>query len=78
MRRVTAADANRHFSRILREVRSGSAVTVTSRGVEVAMIVPVGTGTDEARERAKSALLARLRDQRPAGASWTRDDLYER
>lgn len=78
MRRVSAADANRHFSKILRDVRGGESVTVTSRGVEVAMIVPVGEGTTGVRERARADLLARLRSQKPAGATWTRDELYER
>lgn len=78
MRRVTAADANRHFSKILRDVRGGESVTVTSRGVEVAMIVPIGEAVSGARERAKADLLARLRRQKPAGATWTRDELYDR
>src|SRR3546814_3238301 len=78
MRRVTAADANRYFSRILRDVRDGETVTVTSRGVEVAMIVPIGKAPSGIREQAKAALMARLRDQKPVGAVWTRDELYER
>ena len=78
MRRVTAADANRHFSKILREVRAGESVTVTSRGTEVAMIVPVEGAGSTQLARAKASLLARLRSQRPAGASWTREELYAR
>src|SRR3546814_20183802 len=77
MRRVTAADANRYFSRILRDVRDGETVTVTSRGVEVAMIVPIGKAPSGIREQAKAALMARLRDQKPVGADWTRDELHE-
>lgn len=77
MRNVSAADANRHFSRLLREVRAGEAVTVTSRGVPVATILPAGAGTPD-RGRAKQALLARLKGQACAGATWSRDELYER
>ena len=78
MRHVTAADANRHFSKILRDVRAGESVTVTARGVEVAVIVPAGDTPSAAREHARESLLARLRAQKPAGATWTRDELYER
>ena len=78
MRRVTAADANRHFSRILRDVKAGESVTVTARGVEVAVIVPAVDAPVAARERARDSLLARLRAQPAAGATWTRDELYAR
>ena len=78
IRRVSAADANRHFSRILRDVRSGEIVTVTSRGIDVAMIVPIGEVASVAGERAKADLLARLRRRKSAGATWIRDELYDR
>jgi antitoxin (DNA-binding transcriptional repressor) of toxin-antitoxin stability system len=32
MKTISAADANRHFSRVLREVSQGEHVTVVSRG----------------------------------------------
>lgn len=37
---VTAADANRYFSRILRRVRGGGIVTITSHGKPVAQLRP--------------------------------------
>ncbi|TIP01752.1 MAG: type II toxin-antitoxin system prevent-host-death family antitoxin, partial [Mesorhizobium sp.] len=37
---VSAADANRRFSYILREVREGQSYVVTSHGRPVARIVP--------------------------------------
>lgn len=77
MRTVSAADANRHFSRILRDVQLGETVTVTSRGTPVATIQPAGTGMSTGQDKAKEVLLARLRDQRPAGITWSRDELYE-
>lgn len=39
---VSAADANRHFSKLLRAVREGARVTVTSRGHPVAEMAPPG------------------------------------
>lgn len=76
MRNVSAADANRHFSRILRDVQGGETVTVTSRGTPVATIQPATSAAPD-QGLAKNALLARLRTQAPAGATWRRDELYE-
>ncbi len=77
MKTISAADANRHFSRVLREVSQGEHVTVVSRGRPVATIAPV-RGSGRERQAAKRILLARLRQQPAAGArNWTRDELYE-
>ena len=74
---VSAADANRNFSRILRAVRDGSSFVVTSHGRPVARIVPAET-KDAAADAAWEALLARLERQKPFHAEpWTRDDLYD-
>lgn len=76
MKTISASDANRHFSNLLRDVVSGNAVTVLSRGKPVAVIAPPATD-QAAHEVAKSTLLARLRQQVPSGARcWTRDELY--
>ncbi len=76
MKTISAADANRHFSRLLREVGSGAVVTVLSRGRPVATIAPVQPSGAQ-RDVARQALLARLRQQQPTGQrNWTRDDLY--
>jgi len=74
---VSAADANRKFSRILQGVREGRSYVVTSHGKPVAKISPVDEpGKVEAG--ARGALLARLRRQSVADAGrWTRDELYE-
>ena len=75
---ISAAEANRNFSRILREVREGRSFVVTSHGKTVARIVPV---SDEraAREAARAALIAWLREQPVSDIGpWTRDELYER
>ena len=76
---ITAAEANRAFSRLLREVREeGHRFVVTAHGKPVARIVPCDEG-DAAREAARAALLARLSGQPVVDAGrWSRDELYER
>lgn len=78
MKTITAADANRQFSAVLREVAQGERVTVTSRGKPVATIAPVRSRAATARaSAAKRRLLEHLAGVRPAGTrDWTRDDLY--
>lgn len=77
MKTISAADANRHFSNVLRDVATGKVVTVLSRGKPVATISPAGSGGRE-REAAKLDLLERLRQQKSSGGrNWTRDELYE-
>lgn len=75
---VSAADANRKFSEILRSVRKGHSYLVTSRGHPVARIVP--TEEDAAREnRARNALFKRLSKQEVTNIGrWRREDLYDR
>ncbi|BCU07981.1 type II toxin-antitoxin system Phd/YefM family antitoxin [Allochromatium tepidum] len=77
MKTITAGDANRHFSSMLREVASGEVVTVLSRGKPVATISPARSDGRE-RDSAKCHLLERLRQQKASGErNWTRDELYE-
>jgi prevent-host-death family protein len=74
---VSAADANRRFSELLRTVKTGRSVVVTSHGKPVARISPV-IENDRAVEGARSALVARLRRERAVNAGrWTRDELYD-
>jgi antitoxin (DNA-binding transcriptional repressor) of toxin-antitoxin stability system len=77
MKTVSAGDANRHFSSLLRDVATGETVMVVSRGKPVAISSPARPGDDQ-REAAKLGLLERLCQQKPTGArNWTRDELYE-
>ena len=77
MKSITSANANRHFSAMLREVNAGEEIVVVARGKPVARIVGMQAG-DASRQLAKSSLLKRLREQVPNGArNWTRADLYE-
>jgi prevent-host-death family protein len=75
---ISAADANRHFSHMLRRVREGRTIIVTSHGRPVAKLVPIEE-RDQIAAGARAALLERLRDASPIDVGrWTRDELYER
>lgn len=73
---ISAAEANRKFSQLLREVREGHSYVVTSHGKPVARISPA---MDTRSEDAKRRLIRYLRSQ-PARniGRWIRDELYER
>jgi prevent-host-death family protein len=73
---ISAADANRKFSKLLRAVRGGQSYLVTSHGKAVAKIVPVKKNNGVTRG-AKSALLKRLRSEAVVTIGWCRDELYE-
>lgn len=74
---ISAADANRNFSRLLREVREGQSYVVTSHGTAVARIAPVKE-TRPGVSNARSSLLNRLRSERVVKIGrWKRDELYE-
>ena len=75
---VSAAEANREFSRLLRGVREGKSYVVTSHGKPIAKLVPAVEDAD-ARQLAWQKLLERLKKQPALNAGkWTRDELYER
>ena len=74
---VSAADANRRFSLLLRGVREGHSYVVTSHGRPVARLIPVGRH-DNLASSARATLLSRLESQPIIQAGrWTRDELYE-
>lgn len=74
---VTAAEANRMFSTLLRHVRTGASYIVTSHGKPVARLVPANAG-DRLARTARDVLFARLERTRVRKAGrWTRDELYE-
>jgi len=74
---ISAAEANRRFSAVIRDVRDGQTYIVTSHGKPVARIMPA-TGVERVSARARELLLARLERQAVVDAgSWTRDELYE-
>ncbi|HEX4295817.1 MAG TPA: type II toxin-antitoxin system prevent-host-death family antitoxin [Rhizomicrobium sp.] len=80
---ISAAEANRQFSRVLREVREERAsYTVTSHGEPVARIVPanpVRTAEEKSRRDEEwKQLLERLRTQPALNlGKWSRDEAYD-
>ncbi len=73
---ISAAEANRKFSELLRGVKAGKSYVVTSHGRPVARIQPVDKAADA--ESAKSLLFKRLREQKVIDIGpWTRDELYD-
>jgi prevent-host-death family protein len=76
-RAVSATDANRRFSELIRTVKGGQSVVVTSHGKAVAKLVPVGDD-ERTLAGARAALFARLRSERVVKVGpWTRDELYD-
>ena len=74
---VSAATANRDFSKLLRHVREGGSYVITSHGKPVARIVPFVT-QDRVVTAARTTLFERLRSERATTVGrWTRDELYE-
>ena len=74
---VSAAEANRMFSKLLRAAREGQSYVVTSHGKAVAKIVPAAEA-GRVKLAARTALLKRLRSERTVRiGGWKRDELYE-
>ncbi len=77
MKTVTASDANRRFSSVLRQVSHGEVLTIVSRGKPVATIGPVNAEGAN-RQTAKKSLISRLRQREQTGnRNWTRNELYD-
>jgi prevent-host-death family protein len=73
---ISAADANRKFSQLLRDVREGKSYVVTSHGRPVARLTPVATNHEPVS--AMHALLRRLRSEPVTNVGrWKRDELYD-
>ena len=78
---VTASEANRSFSRLLRAVARGERVEITSHGRKVAVLSPAELPgpTREQRLPALEKLKKRWATQQHVTVGpWTRDELYER
>jgi len=75
---ISAAEANRSFSQLLRNVRSGETYVVTAHDKPVARIIP-WESENVGRAGAREALLRRLESQEVLDLErWKRDELYER
>ena len=79
---VTAAEANRSFSQLLRGVREGRSYLVTAHGRPLAWLVPATEGAfreRRLRSAALRALIERVRSQPAVDIGrWRRDELYDR
>jgi prevent-host-death family protein len=76
-RTVTATEVNQHISEIMREVRAGETVTVTSRGKPILHMIPAGKQSSKKPDW--EALWARMDEMnRIVTGPWTRDELYDR
>mgnify|MGYP001301001663 CR=1 FL=1 len=75
MKTISAREANRHFSSLLREVSSGEVITILSRGKPIATISPANDRPQ--KNAARLRLPKRLNKQNVSGSrNWTRDELY--
>jgi prevent-host-death family protein len=78
---VPAAEANRRFSKLLRAVKEGARVIITSHGQAVAELGPLSDRSPDAEQRRLEAAQRRLEarwasaDNRVIGP-WTREQLY--
>jgi prevent-host-death family protein len=78
MRAVTAREAIRAFSRILKAAESGESVVITRRGEPVAVIAPY-RAPDRAHEHAIEHAVAMMRNGLPLGGRrFSRDEMHER
>ena len=76
--RITATEANRRFSELVREVSAGKTFIVTSHGRPVMRLVPDKGPTEAERAAARKALFERLQNQPAVNVGpWTRAELYE-
>lgn len=77
MKTMSASEANRQFSTLLRLVEEGETIAILSRGRPVAVMAPSKLETDS-RSEARERLLSRLREQsRSDIGTWSRDELYD-
>jgi prevent-host-death family protein len=79
MKHVSAAEANRNFSKLLGSVDKGEEFLITSRGRPVARLLPAGNDdAREAKELARKRLFAYLRSQPVRNLPRvTRDEIYD-
>ena len=74
---ISAADASRDFSALLRSVHEGNSFLVTNYGKPVARIVPADQ-REAITPAARDILLQRLAAQTATHTvHWSRDELYE-
>jgi prevent-host-death family protein len=79
---IGAREANRSFSKILKEAENGETITITRNGKPVARLVPAVIRpplSGKAREAARKRLMKLLEKGLPLGGKgFTRDEMHER
>jgi prevent-host-death family protein len=80
--KISAAEANRNFSKLLRDVQDGAVITITSRGKPVAVMSAVNAIDAEAeradKEHAWRDMIAEWRRAPPMHlGKFDRDDCYD-
>jgi prevent-host-death family protein len=87
MASIGAREANRSFSKILREAENGKTITITRNGRPVARLIPapvlVPAGAESLTEDERSKAHKRLMDLLDkgfdlGGKGFTRDEMHER
>lgn len=81
MSTVGAREANRSFSKILKEAESGKTVTITRNGKPVAQLKPAGPPgkSEKARKKSMARLIALLeKGYDLGGGPYSRDEMHER
>ena len=82
MASIGAREANRSFSKILKEAENGKSITITRNGKPVARLEPVSRAekmSEEERKAAHKRLMALLDKGLPLGGRrYTRDEMNER
>ena len=79
MKMISAAEANRQFSRVMREVEGGETYIVTSRGKPCIRMEAVRVDDADAarKDAARRDLLEHLRTVKPLNlGKFSRDELY--
>jgi prevent-host-death family protein len=78
---VTATEANRSFSKLLRAVERGERVEITSHGRTVAVLAPAEMEVPSREQRLKALEKLKKRwatQPHVTIGPWTREELYER
>ncbi|WP_448204622.1 type II toxin-antitoxin system Phd/YefM family antitoxin [Azospirillum sp. sgz302134] len=77
---ISATEADRNFSKVLRDVEGGERVTITKDGKPVAVLSPAEAPAPDSREKARQRMLALLQEGLPLGFSGgvDRDGLHAR
>ncbi len=85
MSSVGAREANRSFSKLLKEAEGGNAVTITRNGRPVARLVPIAVPprshsmSEKQRKKAREDFIALLeKGLNLGGKGFTRNEMHER